>query len=351
MIRSAIAIILLIASPVLAEISVDGTGTVAVEPDMAVISLTIENENHIPLKATEECNKAAARVIDLAKHMQVREQDIRTMNYSVEPTYTYPQGKPKVLRGYRVRHSMLVAVWKTQDTKRSFAHLGILLNVLSGEPNVNINGVMFNVGHKKKFVEQARKLAVQDAMRKAEVLAATAHAEVGAVTEITELDRYTTAVKDYRANVLMKADRVPIAPGCQDVTVRVTMKFDLISDPFRPVSTPKEVFRYCDDSSQSQNSSGSKNHHHLPSLTASGGTGEDMKPWKCKWCELESDSVAEYIHDHTSYIGPEALPVVFTHREILCPVCAGYWKSCVDSNCNTGAHEFVEERKKQLKDG
>ncbi|MFK7943398.1 MAG: SIMPL domain-containing protein [Paracoccaceae bacterium] len=181
------AILLLIPLQVQAEpptptLSLTGQGQVAVTPDIATISIGVESQQKTAGAALSENNAQAGAVITALKQAGVEPRDIQTSNFSVRPVYadrkTLSQGAPKVV-GYRVFNQVLARIRVLDDLG------GILDQVVSTGAN-RIGGISFGLAEDGDARDEARKRAVADARRKAELYAAAAGVTLGPVLSISE---------------------------------------------------------------------------------------------------------------------------------------------------------------------
>jgi len=166
------------------RIAVTGIGEVSVAPDMATVTLAILREAETARAALDAANEATAAVIAALKEEGIADRDLRTSGLSVQPNYVYPQAassSPEAPRiaSYRVTNSITAKV-------RELAKVGAVVDraVTLG---VNQGGdIMFGNADPKPSIEQARRLAVEDARARAEVLASAAGTRLGGLMEIVE---------------------------------------------------------------------------------------------------------------------------------------------------------------------
>src|SRR5262249_3975489 len=66
-------------------ISVNGTGRVSVKPDIVLVNVGVEARTPALVDATADVNQRMTKVLARVKTFDVREQDITTIAYSVDP--------------------------------------------------------------------------------------------------------------------------------------------------------------------------------------------------------------------------------------------------------------------------
>ena len=110
----------------------------------------------------------------------IDEKDIRTRNFSVSPYYErYERNKPRLIAGYQAANQVTVTV-------RDLKQLGRLLDSVVSAGSNRVNGVQFSVAEPEKLLDQARRKAVKDAMRRAHLYADAAGAGLGKILQIQE---------------------------------------------------------------------------------------------------------------------------------------------------------------------
>ncbi len=127
----------------------------------------------------------------------------------MNPRYDYGQNNaqpPKVV-GYDVSNTVSLTVRKLDS-------LGAVLDQVVSSGSNQINGVMFQVWEPEAATDEARKLAVADALRKAQVYTAASGVTLGHIISLSEGGGYQPpqpVFKTMRAEAA-SAD-VPICPG------------------------------------------------------------------------------------------------------------------------------------------
>ena len=113
---------------------------------------------------------------------------------------------------------------------RNIANVGKVLDAAIAAGANSVNNVMFTVDNPAKAQDEARTLAVKDAMAKAQTLATAAGVKVGSIIVITELSGgvqpiYKTA--DYAAAPATSGGAGPIETGQNEISVNVEMHFEI----------------------------------------------------------------------------------------------------------------------------
>lgn len=219
--------LVLIASPLRAEekpmdrvITVSATGYAYAEPDQARLSSGVTAEAETAEAALSANTAKMKAVVAGLKDSGIDPKDIQTSNFNVNPRYTSPRdGTAPVIDGYSVSNQVEILI-------RDLKSLGGLLDKLVGLGANQINGLNFVVSKAETLKDDARKEAVANARRRAELLATAAGAEVGEVVQIAEEVSYG-GPRPMMAARAAKADSVPIEGGTETLEARVTVTWKL----------------------------------------------------------------------------------------------------------------------------
>ena len=169
-------------------IAVSGRGTVAVDPDIAILSLRVEARE----TTVSEARQVAATAMESARAALtgagVAEDDIVTRNFSIQPQFTFVErdsalGKygESVIIGYIVSNSVEVTI-------RDLDNVGTVIDEVSeaAGDEVRINGISFGLDNPALYGDTARDLAARDAHGKAELYARILGVELGPVVFLQE---------------------------------------------------------------------------------------------------------------------------------------------------------------------
>ncbi len=213
------------ASPLRAEerpmhrlITVSASGYADAEPDRATISAGVAAEAETAAAALSANTELMQKVIAGLKESGIDAKDIQTRNFNVEPRYTNPRDGTPTIDGYRVSNQVTLVV-------RDLKALGGLLDKLVSLGANQVNGLAFEVSRAETLKDEARKEAVANARRRAELLAAAAGADLGEVVTITEEVSYGGPRP--MAMRAARADAVPIEAGTETLEARVTVTWAL----------------------------------------------------------------------------------------------------------------------------
>ena len=188
-------LLLLLSGAALADdtITVNGTATVQLEPDMVMIMLGVEAVDPEVLDAQKTVNEAMAKVIEAltGEELAIAEEDIATSEYRIDERYeyNYEVGKSEMI-GYAATAMLSICV-------RELDKAGAVIDAAMMAGANRLSGVEFMSSNQTEARDQALTIAVQDGIRKAKVIAAAAGIELPAIpSEIIEQSSYSYAASN-----------------------------------------------------------------------------------------------------------------------------------------------------------
>ncbi len=151
------------AEPVIRTVQVTGVGEASVAPDRARMSLAIEARN-VDLRAAEaKVNESSRAVLVELKGLGLKDEDIGTGGYSVNPEYDWLNNQKK-FRAYLARREINLTV-------RDLNKVGDVLLRLTKAGVNQINPPVLESSKMKETERAALASAVQDATAQARVVA------------------------------------------------------------------------------------------------------------------------------------------------------------------------------------
>jgi hypothetical protein len=194
---------------------VSDTGKVTVVPDIAKVTIGIEEQGQTLKQVQNSVNAKSKTLTDSFKKLGIDEKDIKTTNYSVYPEYNY-ESTPYRINGYRVSTNYEVKI----------TDFGIVNEVLTmaTQSGANVIGsISFEINDKTKeeMTQKAREEAVKLAKAKAEGLAKAAGITLGKIINVTESQGV-----DY-PRPMMELEKANITPGETEISVTVTLSYSL----------------------------------------------------------------------------------------------------------------------------
>jgi hypothetical protein len=164
-------------------ITVVGLGSVKIEPDIAQASIGVETVGATVRTATTEATSTMDSVMAALKGLGIADKDIQTSGYSVwADRNPSPLGEGVTPQEpvYHVNNMVTVVIRKLDS-------VGAVLDASIEAGANSIYGVSFSIDKPEALESQARELAVADALKRAQELAALNQLMVGPVVSISEV--------------------------------------------------------------------------------------------------------------------------------------------------------------------
>lgn len=201
-------------------ISVPGVGRVAVQPDIATLRLGVLVVRQTAAAARESAAASMTTVIAALSAKGVAKKDLRTALLSLSPVTDYsPETGPRVT-GYQAANSVSVTV-------RDLAQAGGLIDAALAAGATSMDGLDFTVDDPSAAEEEARKLAMADARRRAQTIAQAAGVTLGAVVGVVEGERGGPVTYPGPRAMAFKAEAAdtPVEAGSQEIVVSVSVAY------------------------------------------------------------------------------------------------------------------------------
>ena len=216
----------IVANPVPPQrtLSVTGTGTVNLTPDVAYINIGVHTEAPTASEAVATNTDHTQQVVEALKKSGVDEKDIRTTNFSIWPNTQYdPQTGKQTTTTYVVDNTVYVTI-------RQLDKLGDLLDASVQAGANSVNSIQFDLADKTQAIKQGRDQAVKDARAQAQELASAAGVSLGDLQTVNFYDSIPTPMaygKGGGGGMEAAAVSVPINPGQMTLTVTVSMTYEI----------------------------------------------------------------------------------------------------------------------------
>lgn len=194
-------------------------------PDIAKISLGIE-ENGQSLKTIQEnVNKKSKNLVSELKKLGIEEKDIKTSSYNVYPEYNYDSQPPKI-SGYKVSINYEVTIDNFDKVNE------VIVKVTEAGGNT-IGNVSFDLKDetKQKALDEAREIAIEKAKTKAKSLAKSAGISLGKIINISESENNLTAPRLSYAKEAAGLDQAITQPeieaGETEISVNISISWEI----------------------------------------------------------------------------------------------------------------------------
>lgn len=161
------------------HVTVDGKGSVSAVPDMAEVSMSVEDRNLDIDAAKRRVNDVSADFLALCRKLGIDESRVRSTGLSVYPEYRWNDDrKEQELLAYRVNRQLEVEL----------ADLDDLAELMEGAVAAGVNNVSpprLKSSRERDLHRQALALAAEDARANANQLAESLDVRLGDVLEIS----------------------------------------------------------------------------------------------------------------------------------------------------------------------
>lgn len=161
-------------APASNTISFDGSGEVFAKPDVANVSFTILEEAKEMKDAQTKATEKETAVLAFLEKSGIEKKDIKTENYNSYPKYDggvncymnygmpCTRTEPKII-GYQVSESISVKI-------RDFTKTGEIVKGLGDVGVSGVSGPNFEIENEDALKAEARKIAIDEAKKKAKTL-------------------------------------------------------------------------------------------------------------------------------------------------------------------------------------
>jgi uncharacterized protein YggE len=208
------------------KLIVQGEGKVLAAPDMVTIVLGVETTNASAAGAAAENAIAMNNTTSALLAAGIEQKDIQTSTYSLT---TKPEEEPVAASSTKTTETkppQFIATNRVTVRMNSTDDIGKVLDAAIAAGSNNIQSISFDLRDPAPTKDMALTMAIEDAMRKAEVAAAAAGVSLGKILEVSEGYSFVSARSDVVA-FSAAAPTTPIQPGEMEVTASVTMTYEI----------------------------------------------------------------------------------------------------------------------------
>ena len=201
-------------------ISVNGEGFVEVAPDRAIITLGVVTRDKNSANVQSANAQAANSVINSIVALGIERKNISTGNFSFYPTRN---GDRNTIDGYEATNSVTIIVDNLNLVGK------IIDSALKHGAN-QVNSLNFGLRDKKIHEDEALRLAISDARRKAEVAASALGKTIVGVRNVTINSSYVSTPRNFKAARAMDTEinaETPIESGTVQCAASVHVEFEI----------------------------------------------------------------------------------------------------------------------------
>lgn len=205
-------------------ISVGGEGIIEATPDRATISVGVVTRDKNPSAVQAANAKAATSVINSIVALGIERKNISTGNYNFNPTYRHDNGRSEI-DGYEATNSVIIVV---DDLKL----VGKIIDAALSHGANRVDSLNFGLRNKTAYQDEALKLAILDAKRKAEVAANVLGKRIVGVYSVSINHSSVDAPRSYKMARNKAMDEAaefetPIESGTLQCSASVHVEFEI----------------------------------------------------------------------------------------------------------------------------
>lgn len=202
-------------------ISVNGEGIVNVEPDRATITVGVVTREKNSAAVQNSNARAAQSVINAIVALGIERRNITTGGYNFSPTYRQVNGRSEI-DGYEATNSVTIIV---DDLKL----VGKIIDAALANGANQINSLNFGLRNRVAAQDEALKLAVLDAKRKAEIAAAALGKNILSVRNVTINSASVNAPRNFKMSRVEDSANfeTPVESGSLQCSASVHVEFEI----------------------------------------------------------------------------------------------------------------------------
>jgi len=209
------------------SVTMTAEGKVTAKPDTATVNFSVVTQGKDASQVQSDNDKKMTKVVDYLKSKGVKQEDIKTSGYNLYPQYDYnakPAGEPPAISGYNLNQSVTAKV-------RALDTVSAIVGGLTANGVNQIDNLSYFIDDPDSLKAKAREDAITKAKAKAQELANNLGVKLGRIINFSE-GSGSTPVPYYDYMSAGKGGSggsaaSPVEPGGQDVTVDVTLTFEL----------------------------------------------------------------------------------------------------------------------------
>lgn len=204
-------------------ITVSGMGSITAKPDLAKVDVGVFSEGQsVSAVQTDSASKMNA-MIEALKTLGIKDADIQTSNYNLQPKIDWTDGKQRVV-GYTLTQTVNLNV-------RDLTKVGDVLESATSHGANQIYGVQFTIDDPTSIQDEARVKAIKEAQKKADALADAVGLHIVKVVSFSEAGGFEPPYPMAYAGGDLASAAKNIAPqieaGSLDVKMNVSVTFEV----------------------------------------------------------------------------------------------------------------------------
>jgi uncharacterized protein YggE len=209
-------------------LNISAAGKSSQKPDLALFTAGVATTGKTAREALAANSAAMNRVIRELRASGIAERDIQTSNLSVSPVYSnrsrpaneLEEQAPPII-GYQVSNQVHVK-------QRKLGEFGMVIDTLVSAGANQVNGPSFQVENADAALDSARREAIAEARKRAQLYAAATGLRVNRIVTMSESGGYSPRPIMARAVAMDAAESTPVAAGEVELQINVSVVFELL---------------------------------------------------------------------------------------------------------------------------
>ena len=186
-------------------------------PDQAWVSISAEARAPKPGDAQRQSAAAMTALQNALKPVGLANDAVKTVDYSVRPDMEYTNGSSRV-KGY-------ISVNQIEVRIDDLAKVSQVIDAAGATGATSIKGLRFDLKDRAGAEQEALRLAVQDAMARAQAMAAGAGRSLGPILKLEEQRNFPVSPKGFTTMAMDRgaAAETPITAGETEIRAQVVL--------------------------------------------------------------------------------------------------------------------------------
>lgn len=201
-------------------LSVSAEGASEARPDMATINLGVTTEGQTAQAALAENARRMSALTQALRRAGIAERDIQTSNVSVHPQQQYRENQAPLITGYQANNMVTAKIRRIDNTGR-------VIDAAVGAGGNTVHGVSFSHADPDAQLDIARRDAIAEARRRAELYANTLNMRVHRIVAVQEGGGYAPPIPMRMERMAAQDASTPVSPGEIETRVNVSVTFEL----------------------------------------------------------------------------------------------------------------------------
>jgi uncharacterized protein len=203
-------------------LQINAEGRSEARPDMATINLGVTTEGRTAQAALQDNARQMNALTQALRRAGVAERDIQTSNVSVHPQQQYRENQAPLITGYQANNTVTAKV-------RNVNNVGRVIDAAVAAGGNTIHGVHFSHQEPEAQLDVARRNAIAEARRRADLYASALNMRVVRIVAVSEGGGYSPPMPmPMMAERMAAADAsTPVSPGQIETRAHVNVTFEL----------------------------------------------------------------------------------------------------------------------------